>query len=58
MGMSLAIMVMFTTFGVTNFLGVFEGVPRASEGAMTACGLLLLLAACGKSPGAAAVLAA
>ncbi len=48
-GMSLAIMVMFTTFGATNFLGVFEGAPEATEGAMTAVGLLLLLAACGKS---------
>jgi NADH-quinone oxidoreductase subunit L len=48
-GMSLAIMVMFTTFGATNFLGVFEGAPEASEGTMTAVGLLLLLAACGKS---------
>ena len=47
--MSLAIMVMFTTFGATNFLGVFEGAPEATEGAMTAVGLLLLLAACGKS---------
>jgi NADH-quinone oxidoreductase subunit L len=48
-GMSLAIMVMFATFGATNFLGVFEGAPEATEGAMTAVGLLLLLAACGKS---------
>ena len=48
-GMSLAIMVMFATFGATNFLGVFEGAPEATEGTMTAVGLLLLLAACGKS---------
>jgi NADH-quinone oxidoreductase subunit L len=48
-GMSLAIMVMFTTFGATDFFGVFRGAPEASEGAMTAVGLLLLLAACGKS---------
>jgi NADH-quinone oxidoreductase subunit L len=37
------------TFGTTAFSGVFEGAPRASEGTLLALGLLLLLAATGKS---------
>ncbi|HWB66709.1 MAG TPA: NADH-quinone oxidoreductase subunit L [Mycobacteriales bacterium] len=50
-GLSLGIMLMFTTFGTVGFDGVFNGA--ASGGAhhetMTAIGLLLLLGACGKS---------
>ncbi|HVQ89293.1 MAG TPA: NADH-quinone oxidoreductase subunit L [Actinomycetes bacterium] len=48
-GMSLAIMVMVATFGTTAFSGVFAGAPEASEGTILALGLLLLLAATGKS---------
>ncbi|MFD6106450.1 NADH-quinone oxidoreductase subunit L, partial [Nocardia salmonicida] len=49
MGLAIAMMVMFTTFGSFDFRTVFAASPGASEGALTAIGLLLLLAACGKS---------
>jgi NADH-quinone oxidoreductase subunit L len=48
-GLSLAIMVMFATFGTVTIAGVAAGAPSASHGTVTALGLLLLLAACGKS---------
>ena len=48
-GMALAIMLMFKTFGTTSFAGVEDGVASTSTGVATALGLLLLLAACGKS---------
>ncbi len=48
-GMSLAIMLMVTTFGTTAFSGVFSGVEGASTEVVLALGLLLLLAATGKS---------
>ena len=48
-GLSLAIMLMFTTFGTVSFAGVFSHPGRASSGVLTAIGLLLLLGACGKS---------
>jgi NADH-quinone oxidoreductase subunit L len=48
-GLSLGIMLMFTTFGTVAFDGVFTGAPHAHTGTMTAVGLLLLLGACGKS---------
>ena len=48
-GLSLAVMIMFATFGSVAFSGVFAGVPAASSGTLDALGLLLLLAACGKS---------
>src|SRR3954469_11947065 len=48
-GLSLAIMLMFATFGAVSFSGVFSGVSRAQSGTVTAIGLLLLLGACGKS---------
>src|SRR5579859_7890807 len=48
-GLSLAIMLMFATFGSVSFAGVFGAVGSASPGAVTALGLLLLLGACGKS---------
>ena len=47
-GLSLAIMVMFTALGTTSFLGVFSS-PGLAAGTATAIGLLLLLGACGKS---------
>ncbi len=48
-GLSLAIMLMFVTFGSVTFDGVLEAAPGASESTLTWIGLLLLLAACGKS---------
>jgi NADH-quinone oxidoreductase subunit L len=49
LGLSIAIMVMFVTFGTASFAGVLPNTGRASEGVLTALGLLLLLGACGKS---------
>jgi len=48
-GLSLGIGLFFVTFGTTDFSTISAAAPRASEGTMTALGLLLLLAACGKS---------
>jgi NADH-quinone oxidoreductase subunit L len=48
-GLSIAIMVMFTTFGSFNFADVAAGAANASHATMTWIGLLLLLGACGKS---------
>ena len=42
-------MVMFAYIGSISFEGVFAAAPQVSEGVLTAIGLLLLLAACGKS---------
>ncbi|MGV9556417.1 NADH-quinone oxidoreductase subunit L [Streptomyces sp. NPDC003522] len=54
-GLSIAVMLMFTTFGTFAF-GPLLGTPEeaglaggASEGTLTAIALMLLLAACGKS---------
>ncbi|MFE7511820.1 NADH-quinone oxidoreductase subunit L [Streptomyces sp. NPDC057540] len=49
MGLSIAIMIMFTTFGTFAFGPVLAATDQASEGKLTAIGLMLLLAACGKS---------
>ncbi len=49
MGMSIAIMLMLATFGASSFLAVNEGMPKVSPATATVLGLLLLLAACGKS---------
>ncbi|WP_406348158.1 NADH-quinone oxidoreductase subunit L [Streptomyces sp. NBC_00144] len=49
MGLSIAIMLMFTTFGTFAFGPVLHSVGSASQGKLTAIGLMLLLAACGKS---------
>ncbi|MEY9945397.1 NADH-quinone oxidoreductase subunit L [Kitasatospora sp. GAS1066B] len=49
MGLSIAIMLMFTQFGSFAFGPVFATAHQASQGRLTAIGLLLLLAACGKS---------
>jgi NADH-quinone oxidoreductase subunit L len=48
-GLSIAILLMFTTFGTVGFTGVFGAVGQASPNVVTAMGLLLLLGACGKS---------
>ncbi|MFI5687729.1 NADH-quinone oxidoreductase subunit L [Streptomyces sp. NPDC051636] len=49
MGLSIAIMLMFTTFGTFAFGPVLSHTGDTSEGKLTAIGLMLLLAACGKS---------
>jgi NADH-quinone oxidoreductase subunit L len=49
LGLSVAIMIMFWQFGAVDFASVNAGVGQASEGAVTAMGLFLLLGACGKS---------
>jgi NADH-quinone oxidoreductase subunit L len=48
-GLSLAIALMFATFGSTDFAVVSEQTGHAEQSTLTALGLLLLLAACGKS---------
>uniref|UniRef100_A0AAU3GUJ6 NADH-quinone oxidoreductase subunit L n=1 Tax=Streptomyces sp. NBC_01401 TaxID=2903854 RepID=A0AAU3GUJ6_9ACTN len=49
MGLSIAIMLMFTTFGTFAFGPVLEATGDTGQGKLTAIGLMLLLAACGKS---------
>ncbi len=48
-GLSLAVMLMFVTFGSVTFDGVLGSASQASESQLTWIGLALLLAACGKS---------
>lgn len=48
-GLLLAMSVMLATFGTLDFAAVDGAVGGAGEGTLTAIGLLLLLAACGKS---------
>ena len=48
-GLSLAVMLMFVTFGSVTFDGVLTNAASASESQLTWIGLALLLAACGKS---------
>ncbi|AEF42870.1 NADH-quinone oxidoreductase chain L [Hoyosella subflava DQS3-9A1] len=49
MGLAIAMMIMFVTFGTVAFSEVFAGADGASDGVLTALGFLLLLGACGKS---------
>src|SRR5699024_10205783 len=49
MGMLVAMMLMFATFGSVNFTDVLGGAGSAGEGALTATSLMLLLGACGES---------
>ncbi|GHD94033.1 NADH-quinone oxidoreductase subunit L [Streptomyces naganishii] len=49
MGLSIAIMLMFATFGTFAFGPVFAHAGETSQGKLTAIALMLLLAACGKS---------
>ncbi|MEU8897395.1 NADH-quinone oxidoreductase subunit L [Nocardia sp. NPDC048505] len=49
MGLAIALFMMFATFGSIGFGEVFAAAPQATEGTLTAIGLLLLLGACGKS---------
>jgi NADH-quinone oxidoreductase subunit L len=48
-GMSVAIMLMFVTFGTTDFAAISAAAQGASDTTLNTLGLLLLLAACGKS---------
>jgi NADH-quinone oxidoreductase subunit L len=48
-GLSLAIMIAFATFGDVSFASIKEHAEHASSTQLTAIGLMLLLAACGKS---------
>ena len=49
MGLSFAIMIAFATLGTVSFSGVKEEAEFASEATMTAIGIMLLVAAVGKS---------
>ena len=49
MGLAVALMVMFASTGTVTYEGVFAAAPQLSAGTLNAIGLLLLLAACGKS---------
>jgi len=48
-GLSIAIMIAFATFGSVSFDGVANGAAHANKSALTAMGIMLLLAATGKS---------
>ncbi|OAN40625.1 NADH-quinone oxidoreductase subunit L [Mycolicibacterium iranicum] len=48
-GLAVALMVMFAAIGAVSFGEVFAAAPQLGEGTLTAIGLMLLLAACGKS---------
>jgi NADH-quinone oxidoreductase subunit L len=48
-GLALALMVMFASVGTISYQGVFGAADQMGHGTLTAIGLLLLLAACGKS---------
>src|SRR6476661_5559337 len=48
-GLAVALMVMFANIGSISYAGVFGAAEEMSQGTLTAIGLLLLLAACGKS---------
>lgn len=49
MGLSLAVMIAFATLGTVSFTGIREAAPQASTAALTAIGIMLLIAATGKS---------
>jgi NADH-quinone oxidoreductase subunit L len=49
MGLSFAIMIAFATVGTVSFVGIKEQVDQTSTGALTAIGIMLLVAAAGKS---------
>ena len=49
LGLSIAIMIAFAVFGTVTFKGIEEQAESASQAAMVAIGLMLLLAAAGKS---------
>ena len=49
LGLSLAIMIAFASMGTVSFAGIEEAAPRASTTTLTAIGIMLLIAAAGKS---------
>jgi len=49
LGLIIAMGLMFTAFGGVDFATVFSGAEHATTAQLTAIGLMLLLAACGKS---------
>jgi NADH-quinone oxidoreductase subunit L len=49
LGLSIALMIMFAGFGSVAYSVVLSNTNKASEGLLTAIGLMLLLGACGKS---------
>ena len=49
MGLSFAIMIAFATMGTVSFAGVAEQAKNTSEAALTGMGIMLLIAAAGKS---------
>ena len=49
LGLSLAIMIAFASMGTASFAGIKAAAPHASTGTLTAIGIMLLLAAAGKS---------
>ncbi|CAB4831760.1 unannotated protein [freshwater metagenome] len=49
MGLSFAIMIAFATMGTVSFSGIKEAADHTSTGALTAVGIMLLVAAAGKS---------
>ena len=49
LGLSLAIMIAFASMGTTSFSGIKAAAPHVSTGTLTAIGIMLLLAAAGKS---------
>lgn len=49
MGLSFAIMIAFASFGTVSFSGVKEAADSASEPTLTLIGIMLLIAAAGKS---------
>lgn len=48
-GLIIAMGLMFSAFGAVDFATVFDAAPEATTAQLTAIGLMLLLAACGKS---------
>ncbi|UXA19419.1 NADH-quinone oxidoreductase subunit L [Mycobacterium sp. SMC-4] len=48
-GLAVALMAMFTAVGAVSFTEVFGAAPQLSENMSTLIGVMLLLAACGKS---------
>ena len=49
LGLSLAIMIAFATMGTVSFSGVKDAAPHTSTAALTGIGIMLLVAATGKS---------
>ena len=49
MGLSFAIMIAFAVFGTVSFEGIKDAAPQGSTAALTAIGIMLLVAATGKS---------